>query len=126
MAIFLSLIAVFPILLSSSFAQTSTNILNFELDLVEISILNFTVNKSPSGFVSVTGTVQNNSTEVVDHILVNVIFYDTNNNIEKEFGRFVSGPFTVYDPNSIERFSFIIGKEDYEYYEAKAFANIVI
>ncbi len=81
--------------LNSSFAQPATNISNSLPGLVKILISNFTVNKSPSGFISVTGTSQNNSTEEIDHFLVNVTSYDINNDVEREISRIVSGPFTI-------------------------------
>lgn len=122
---FLLLITTFSNHLDTSFAQPSTSTIDSQPELIKISISNLIVNKSPSGFISVTGTLQNNSTEEIERIMVDVTFYDVNNNIEREISRYVSGPFTIYSPNSTERFSFIIGKVDYEHYEAKAFATRV-
>ncbi len=122
---FLLLIVIIPMQLCLAFAQPTPNPLHSQPDSVKISISNLTINKSPSGFISVTGTLQNNSTEEIERIMVNVTFYDVNNNIEKEISRYISGPFTIYGPDSTERFSFIIGKVDFEYYEAKALATRV-
>ncbi len=122
---FLLLIVIIPMQLCLAFAQPTPNPLLSQPDSVKILISNLTINKSPSGFISVTGTLQNNSTEEIERIMVNVTFYDNNKNIEREISRYVSGPFTIYSPNSTERFSFIIGKVDYQHYEAKAFATRV-
>lgn len=78
-----------------------------------------------SGVISVTGTVQNNSTETVDQIKVSVTFYNSDDNAKREIGRFISGPYTTYKPDSIERFSFVINSMKYDYYTAKAQADIV-
>lgn len=83
------------------------------------------VQNSTTGLTSVSGTVHNNSTEDVENLKVNVTLYDSDNQTIRDTTRFVSGPFTVYEPNSTERFSFLMGVEEFDHYEATAFGERV-
>ncbi|MDR4489498.1 MAG: hypothetical protein R2685_01165 [Candidatus Nitrosocosmicus sp.] len=118
------MIIVFSINIYPSNAQSINTISDTYLDVV-ISIIDIKVIKSTSDLISVTGAVQNNSTENIDHININVTLYDSNDGTKTEISRFISGPFTIYQPGSIERFSFIINSGKYDSYAAEAYADIV-
>lgn len=73
----ISLVTIMTVLLINtrpSLAHSTNSVSNSQPELVKILISNLTINKNPSGFIAMTGTVQNNSTEVIDHIIVNVTF----------------------------------------------------
>jgi hypothetical protein len=106
-------------------AQPITNLSDASPDVVNIIITSLEIIKSTSGSYSVTGAILNNSTENVDHIMVNVTLFDDKNDEQKVINRFVSGPFKIYPPNAIERFSFIIDSGNYDSYKAEAFADRV-
>jgi hypothetical protein len=84
------------------------------------------ITDSATGLTSVTGTVVNNSTENVMNIKVDVTLYDADNITIRETSRFVTGPFTVYDPGLVERFSFLMSTEDFDHYTARAYAERVL
>lgn len=106
-------------------AQPAKNISSASSDVIDVMITNLEVIKSDTGSYSVTGTILNNSTENVDHIMVNVTLFDNKNDAAKVISRFVSGPFNIYPPNAIERFSFIVDSGIYNSYTAKAYADRV-
>jgi len=43
----------------------------------------------------------------------------------RDTSRFVSGPFTVYEPNSTEGFSFLMSVDDFDHHRATAYAETV-
>ena len=115
---------VFSANICPSIAQASSTLSNTNPDVV-ISISDIKVIKITSDLISVTGAVQNNSTESIDHIKITVTLYDSNDDTKTEISRFISGPFTIYQPGSIERFSFIINSGKYNSYAAEAYADTV-
>ncbi len=121
---FLLMTLVFSANICPSIAQASSTLSNTNPDVV-ISISDIKVIKITSDLISVTGAVQNNSTESIDHIKITVTLYDSNDDTKTEISRFISGPFTIYQPGSIERFSFIINSGKYNSYAAEAYADTV-
>ena len=122
---FVVIMTVLSINIRPSLAQSINSISYFQPEVTKIMISNLIVLKSASGVISVTGTVKNNSTETVDQIKVIVTLYNAEDNTKREIGRFISGPYTTYKPGSIEKFSFVINSMKYDYYTAKAQADIV-
>lgn len=117
---------VLSINIYSDIAQPANGISKSQPKVISIFISNLKVFKSKSGLISVTGTVQNNSTDNVDHIKVVVTFYNADNNIKKEIGKFISGPYAIYEPEAIQKFSFIIiNPFDYDHYTARAQGDII-
>ena len=110
---------------SLSFAQLEDNLESSQPSIIDIALLNMTLTDSSTGLTSVTGTVINNSTENVENIKVNVVLYDSDNSEISETSRFVTGPFTVYEPGSTERFSFLMSVEEFDHYNATAYAEKV-
>ena len=128
--IFGFILSVFPLLSiisSTSYSQEEENSIsstaNSESGIVILDIPDISVDVSATGLTSVVGTVQNNSTEDVVNIKVNVTLYDSNSNPIRDTNRFVSGPFTVYESNSTERFSFLMSVEEFDNYAATAYAE---
>lgn len=124
------ILLVFPLLSSissTSYSQEGENLIsttaNSESGIVILDIPDISVDVSATGLTSVVGTVQNNSTEDVVNIKVNVTLYDSNSNPIRDTNRFVSGPFTVYESNSTERFSFLMSVEEFDNYIATAYAE---
>ena len=108
-----------------SLAQLEDNLESSQPSIIYIALLNMTLTDSSTGLTSVTGTVINNSTENVENIKVNVVLYDSDNSEIRETSRFVTGPFTVYEPGSTERFSFLMSVEEFDHYNATAYAERV-
>ena len=130
--LFAFILLVFPLLssmlsLSSSYSQEGENSILSSPDtgsgIVVLNISDITVEESATGLTSVIGVVQNNSTENVVNIKINITLSDSENSIIRDTNRFVSGPFTVYQPNSTESFSFLMSAEEFDNYVAKAYAE---
>ena len=111
---------------SSSMGQISDVLTNSQPNVILLSISNMSITDSTTGLTSVTGTVLNNSTENVMNIKVDVTLYDADNTTIIETSRFVTGPFTVYEPGSVERFSFLMSVADFDHYDARAYAERVL
>ena len=122
----LSSILLFSSLFPLSFAQLDDNLNSSQPSILIISISDMILEDSATGLTSVTGNVLNNSTENVMNIKVDVILYDADNITIRETSRFVTGPFTVYEPGSVERFSFLMSIEDFDHYTARAYAERVL
>lgn len=127
-------IIVLPLLLNSttsSFSQETgkltsiSNSNNLRPEVIILNLSELSVQSSTTGLTSVSGTVQNNSTESTENLKVNVTLYDSENKTMMDTTRFVSGPFTVYEPNSTDRFSFLMSVEGFDHYEATAFGERV-
>ncbi len=106
--------------------QNSDVLTNSQSNVIMLSLSNISITNSATGLTSLTGTVLNNSTENVMTIKVDVTLYDTNNITIIETSRFISGPFTGYEPGSVERFSFLMSIEDFDHYTARAYAERVL
>jgi len=115
--------------MSVSFSQLNENLnttlTNSNSNIIILNILNINLKNSTTGLTSITGTIQNNSTTDVENIQVDVTLYDSNNNTIRDTSRFVSGPFTVYGPNSTETFNFLMSVAEFDNYKAKAYAELV-
>lgn len=112
--------------LSLSFAQIGNDLNRLQPSIIIVSISDIVLEDSATGLTSVTGTVLNNTTENVDNMKVNVTLYDSDNKTITETSRFVTGPFTVYEPGSVERFSFLMSVTDFDHYTARAYAERVL
>ncbi|MGD9533868.1 MAG: FxLYD domain-containing protein [Candidatus Nitrosocosmicus sp.] len=94
-------------------------------EIIILNISELAVQNSTTGLTSVSGTIQNNSTEDIENLKVNVTLYDSHNKTIRDMTRFVSGPFTVYEPGSTERFSFLMSVEGFDHYTTTAYAERV-
>ncbi|WP_148686435.1 FxLYD domain-containing protein [Candidatus Nitrosocosmicus hydrocola] len=116
--LFLPLLVIMSLPMSTSSSQENE-------DIIILNITDINLEDSTTGLTSITGTIQNNSTIDVQNIQIDVTLLDADNNIIRDTGRFVSGPFTVYQPNSTESFSFLMSAEYFDKYEAKAYGERV-
>lgn len=110
---------------SLSYAQLEDNLESSQPSIIDIALLDMTLTASSTGLTSVIGTVINNSTENVENIKVNVVLFDSDNSEIRETSRFVTGPFTVYEPGSTEGFNFLMSVEEFDHYNATAYAERV-
>ena len=94
-------------------------------DIIILNITDMTAGDSATGLTSIAGTIENNSTENVENMKVSVTLYDSENKTLRDTCRFVSGPFTVYEPDSTERFSFLMSVEEFDHYKATALGERV-
>ena len=125
-------IIVLPLLLTSiatipSFSQETGKLTSSSLrpEIIILNMSELSVQNSATGLTSVSGTIQNNSTKDVENLKVNVTLYDSENKKIMDTTRFVSGPFTVYEPDSTERFSFLMSVEGFDHYKATGFGERV-
>ncbi|MDN5845549.1 MAG: hypothetical protein L0H53_04665 [Candidatus Nitrosocosmicus sp.] len=106
--------------------QISDTLTNSQPNIILLSTSNISITDSATGLISVTGIVLNNSTENVMNIKFDVTLYDADNSTIRETSRFITGPFTVYEPGLVERFSFLMSVEDFDHYTAGAYAERVL
>ncbi len=125
-SILLSSIFLISFFFPLSFAQLDDNLNSSQPSILIISISDMILEDSAKGLTSVTGNVLNKSTENVMNIKVDVTLYDADNITVRETSRFVTGPYTVYEPDSVERFSFLMSIEDFDHYTARAYAELVL
>lgn len=107
-----------------SHAQLTDNLPTSNPNTINLEISNITLGSSATDLISVDGIVLNNSTENVENLKIDVIIYDANNNTIRETSRFISSPFTIYEPASTENFSFLLSTNDFHNYTANAYADI--
>ncbi|HET6589655.1 MAG TPA: FxLYD domain-containing protein [Candidatus Nitrosocosmicus sp.] len=100
---------------SSDLLDTTADVFNLKPDITILNVTELTIGDSATGLTSITGVLQNNSTENVENMKVNVSLYDSENKILRDTSRFISGPFTIYEPNSTERFSFLMSVESFDH-----------
>jgi hypothetical protein len=105
-------------------AQLSENLPSLEPHFINLAISNIILGVSTTGLISVEGTVFNNSTYDVQNVRIDVTIYDAYNNALRETSRFVSSPFTVYEPDSTENFDFLLSAENFHNYTAYAYADV--
>jgi hypothetical protein len=91
--------------------------------ILNLAISNMTLGESATGLTSVNGIVINNSSENVENVKVDVTIYDTSNNVLRETSRFITNPFTIFEPSSTENFNFLMSAGDFHNYTAKAYAD---
>lgn len=112
---------------TSSFSQETVKVTSNSLrpEIIILNMSELAVQTSTTGLISVTETIQNNSTEDIENLKVNVTLYDSENKMIIDTTRYVSGPFTVYEPDSTERFSFLMSVAGFDHYKATGFGERV-
>lgn len=107
-------------------AQLTDDIfISSDSSVINLAISNITLWESATGLTSVNGIAINNSSENVENVKVDVTLYDTSNNPLGETSRFITNPFTIFEPDSNENFNFLISAENFHNYTAKAYADRV-
>ena len=104
-------------------AQLTETLPSSEPDIVNLAITNITLGASATGLISVNGIVLNNSTHDVQNMGIDVTIYDADNNVIRETSRFISSPFTIYEPASAENFNFLLSTDEFHNYTANAYAD---
>lgn len=107
----------------TSHAQLTETLPSSEPDIVNLAISNITLGASTTGLISVNGIVLNNSTHDVQNMGIDVTIYDADNNAIRETSRFISSPFTIYEPTSTINFDFLMSAGDFHNYTAYAYAD---
>lgn len=92
-------------------------------DKINLSISNITVSKSPTGLMAINGIIFNNTTENLQEIKVDIFLYDAKNNTIRETSRYVTDPFSTFEPGSTESFSFLMDADDFNHYNATSYGE---
>ncbi len=88
---------------------------------VNLAIEGLSVGESPTGLVAVNGTVHNNSTANLINVEVRAELYNPNNELIRETTRYVTPPTSVFQPDNIQPFRFLVIAEDVDHYNVTAF-----
>jgi hypothetical protein len=104
-------------------AQLPETLPSSEPDITNLAISNITLGASARGLISVNGIVLNNSTHDIQNLRIDVIIYDADNNAIRETSRFITSPFTIYEPASTINFDLLMSAGDFQNYTAYAYAD---
>lgn len=104
-------------------SQLSGNLQSPQSNSVNLIIYNLTVGYSPTGLVSIKGTVSNNASEDVENLKVDAILYDSNNKTIIKTSRYISTAYYTFEPNSTENFDFLMSTGDFNHYVVRAYAD---
>jgi len=91
----------------------SSTIINLELREIEVG-------ESPTGLISVKGTVINNSTFDVRDVKVLVELFDPKNTTVSEASRFVTPPSSTFKPGYERDFYFFVSANNVDHYKITA------
>ena len=91
----------------------SSTIINLELREIEVG-------ESPTGLISVKGTVINNSTFDVRDVKVLVELFDPKNTTVSEASRFVTPPSSTFKPGYEREFYFFVSANNVDHYKITA------
>jgi hypothetical protein len=91
----------------------SSTIINLELREIEVG-------ESPTGLISVKGTIINNSTFDVRDVKVLVELFDPKNVTVSETSRFVTPPSSTFKPGYERDFYFFVSANNVDHYEITA------
>lgn len=91
----------------------SSTIINLELQEIEVG-------ESPTGLISVKGTVINNSTFDVRDVKVLVELFDPKNTTVSETSRFVTPPSSTFKPGYERDFYFFVSANNVDHYKITA------
>ena len=91
----------------------SSTIINLELQEIEVG-------ESPTGLISVKGTVINNSTFDVRDVKVLVELFDPKNTTVSDTSRFVTPPSSTFKPGYERDFYFFVSANNVDHYKITA------
>ena len=91
----------------------SSTIINLELREIEVG-------ESPTGLISVKGTVINNSTFDVRDVKVLAELFDPKNTTVSETSRFVTPPSSTFKPSYERDFYFFVSANNVDHYKITA------
>lgn len=113
----------FPSFTFSQFQEEDEEEISSLPDVINLSISNITVSESSTGLIAINGVIFNNTTENVQDAKVDLILYDDKNNTIRETSRFVTAPFSTFEPSSTESFRFLMIAEGFDHYNATSYGE---
>jgi hypothetical protein len=90
-----------------------------------LKIDKISVGDSPTGLISVKGTVHNNSTENVINVKIKVELLNTNNALVAEAERFITPASSVFKPGYERQFDFLVTARNVDHYNIAAYGDRV-
>ena len=92
---------------------------------LHLKIDKISVGDSPTGLISVKGTVHNNSTENVINVKTKVELLNTNNGLVAEAERFITPPSSIFKPGYERQFDFLVTARSVDHYNITAYGDRV-
>jgi hypothetical protein len=92
---------------------------------IYLKIDKISVGDSPTGLISVKGTVHNNSTENVINVKTKVELLNANNGLVAEAERFITPPSSTFKPGYERQFDFLVTARNVDHYNITAYGDRV-
>lgn len=112
----------FPMLVES---QEQGTLNTFDEVKLYLRIDKISVGDSPTGLISVKGTVHNNSTENIINVKIKVELLNTNNGLVAEAERFITPPSSIFKPGYERQFDFLVTARNVDHYNITAYGDKV-
>ncbi len=110
----------FPVLVES---QEQGTLNTFEDAKLYLKIDEISVGDSPTGLISVKGTVHNNSTENIINVKIKVELLNANNGLVAEAERFITPPSSIFKPGYERQFDFLVTARNVDHYNITAYGD---
>ena len=88
-----------------------------------LKIDEISVGDSPTGLISVKGTVYNNSTENIINVKIKVELLNANNGLVAEAERFITPPSSIFKPGYERQFDFLVTARNVDHYNITAYGD---
>ncbi len=95
----------------------------FDDEKLYLKIDRISVGDSPTGLISVKGTVHNNSTENIINVKVKVELLNANNGLAAEAERFVTPASSIFKPGYESQFDFLVTARNVDHYNMTAYGD---
>ena len=95
----------------------------FDDEKLYLKIDKISVGDSPTGLISVKGTVHNNSTENIINVKVKVELLNANNGLAAEAERFVTPASSIFKPGYESQFDFLVTARNVDHYNMTAYGD---
>jgi hypothetical protein len=112
----------FPVLVES---QEQGTLNTFEDAKLYLKIDEISVGDSPTGLISVKGTVHNNSTENIINVKIKVELLNANDGLVAEAERFITPPSSIFKPGYERQFDFFVTARNVDHYNIIAYGDKV-
>lgn len=112
----------FPMLVES---QEQGTLNTFDDVKLYLKIDEISVGDSPTGLISVEGTVHNNSTENIINVKIKVELLNANNGLVAEAERFITPPSSIFKPGYERQFDFLVTARNVDHYNITAYGDKV-
>jgi hypothetical protein len=110
----------FPMVVES---QEQGKLNAFDDEKLYLKIDKISVGDSPTGLISVKGTVHNNSTENIINVKVKVELLNANNGLAAEAERFVTPASSIFKPGYESQFDFLVTARNVDHYNMTAYGD---